>query len=130
MARNVTVNYGNNRVVKGLFQHTACVEAGDSGGANMSGDYAQGITSGAALISGECLEKHGQQNESYANRSVRRCPLAAPHWYWVSDPRREPGVDGGLVPRWGSPRTATTVVGCELPHRVTFKDCRHRTAVW
>jgi hypothetical protein len=62
----VTVNYGNNRVVKGLFQHTACVQAGDSGGANMSGDYAQGITSGAALVDGQCLEKSGQTNESYS----------------------------------------------------------------
>ena len=66
VAKNVTVNYGNNRVVKGLFQHTACVEAGDSGGANMTGNYAQGITSGAALISGQCLEKYGQENESYS----------------------------------------------------------------
>lgn len=66
VARNVTVNYGNNKVVKGLFTHTACVEAGDSGGANMTGDYAQGITSGAALISGQCMDKHGQSNESYS----------------------------------------------------------------
>jgi hypothetical protein len=66
VARNVTVNYGNNRVVRGLFQHTACVEAGDSGGASMTGNYAQGITSGAALIDGQCLEKYGQANESYA----------------------------------------------------------------
>ncbi|MEV0791731.1 S1 family peptidase [Kribbella sp. NPDC050459] len=66
VARNVTVNYGNNRVVRGLFQHTACVEAGDSGGASMTGNYAQGITSGAALIDGKCLEKYGQTNESYA----------------------------------------------------------------
>ncbi|TCC11135.1 S1 family peptidase [Kribbella soli] len=66
VARNVTVNYGNNRVVRGLFQHTACVESGDSGGASMTGNYAQGITSGAALIDGQCLEKHGQTNESYA----------------------------------------------------------------
>jgi streptogrisin C len=66
VARNVTVNYGNNRVVRGLFQHTACVESGDSGGANMTGNYAQGITSGAALIDGQCLEKYGQTNESYA----------------------------------------------------------------
>ncbi|MEV5962879.1 S1 family peptidase [Kribbella sp. NPDC051952] len=66
VARNVTVNYGSNRVVRGLFQHTACVEAGDSGGANMTGDYAQGITSGGALINGQCLEKSGQTNESYA----------------------------------------------------------------
>jgi hypothetical protein len=66
VARNVTVNYGSNKVVRGLFQHTACVEAGDSGGANMTGNYAQGITSGAALINGQCLEKYGQTNESYA----------------------------------------------------------------
>ena len=66
VARNVTVNYGSNKIVKGLFQHTACVEAGDSGGANMTGNYAQGITSGAALINGQCLEKTGQTNESYA----------------------------------------------------------------
>jgi len=66
VARNVTVNYGSNKVVRGLFQHSACVEAGDSGGANMTGNYAQGITSGAALINGQCLEKYGQTNESYA----------------------------------------------------------------
>jgi streptogrisin C len=66
VARNVTVNYGNNRIVRGLFQHTACVEAGDSGGANMTGNYAQGITSGAALIDGQCMEKTGRTNESYA----------------------------------------------------------------
>ena len=66
VARNVTVNYGNNRIVRGLFQHTACVEAGDSGGANMTGNYAQGITSGAALLNGQCLEKSGQTNESYS----------------------------------------------------------------
>ncbi|NIK56134.1 S1 family peptidase [Kribbella shirazensis] len=66
VARNVTVNYGNNRVVRGLFQHTACVETGDSGGANMTGGYAQGITSGAALIDGQCMEKHGRTNESYS----------------------------------------------------------------
>jgi streptogrisin C len=66
VARDVTVNYGSNRVVKGLFEHTACVEAGDSGGANMTGNYAQGITSGAALINGQCLEKSGRQNESYS----------------------------------------------------------------
>lgn len=66
VARNVTVNYGNNKVVKGLYQHTACVQSGDSGGANMTRNYAQGITSGAALIDGQCLENYGQQNESYS----------------------------------------------------------------
>lgn len=66
VARNVTVNYGNNRVVKGLYQHTACVESGDSGGANLTRNHAQGITSGAALIDGQCLQKHGERNESYS----------------------------------------------------------------
>jgi streptogrisin C len=66
VARNVTVNYGDNRIVRGLFQHTACVEGGDSGGANMTGNYARGITSGAALINGQCLEKYGETNESYS----------------------------------------------------------------
>ncbi|WP_405062476.1 S1 family peptidase [Kribbella sp. NBC_01505] len=71
VANNVTVNYGNNRVVRGLFQHTACVESGDSGGANMTGNYAQGITSGAALIDGKCLDKSNRTNESYSQ------PIAA-----------------------------------------------------
>ncbi|MFF1815846.1 S1 family peptidase [Kribbella sp. NPDC058245] len=66
VANNVTVNYGNNKIVRGLFQHTACVESGDSGGANMTGNYAQGITSGAALIDGKCLDKYNRSNESYS----------------------------------------------------------------
>ncbi|MDX6291476.1 MAG: hypothetical protein QOH50_551 [Kribbellaceae bacterium] len=66
VAKNVTVNYGDGKVVKGLVQHTACVEGGDSGGPNMTGNYAQGITSGAALISGLCMQKYGQTNESYS----------------------------------------------------------------
>lgn len=66
VAKNVTVNYGDNKIVKGLYQHTACVQTGDSGGANLTGGYALGITSGAALISGECLQKRGQTNESYS----------------------------------------------------------------
>jgi hypothetical protein len=66
VAKNVTVNYGDGKVVKGLVQHTACVEGGDSGGPNMTGNYAQGITSGAALLSGLCMQKYGQTNESYS----------------------------------------------------------------
>ncbi|GAA0579646.1 S1 family peptidase [Kribbella sandramycini] len=66
VARNVTVNYGNNKVVRGLFQHTACVRSGDSGGATMTGNWAQGITSGAALIDGKCLDQYDRANESYA----------------------------------------------------------------
>ncbi|MFC0626964.1 S1 family peptidase [Kribbella deserti] len=66
VARNVSVNYGGGEVVSGLYEHTACVEGGDSGGANLSGNYAQGVTSGAGLIGGLCLEKYGQQNESFS----------------------------------------------------------------
>ncbi|MGC4937553.1 S1 family peptidase [Kribbella sp. DT2] len=66
VAKNVTVNYGDNKIVKGLYQHTACVRTGDSGGPNLTGAYALGITSGAALIRGECLQKSGRSNESYS----------------------------------------------------------------
>jgi alpha-lytic protease prodomain-containing protein len=62
-ARNVSVNYGD-ELVTGLYEHTACVEGGDSGGPNLSGNLAQGVTSGAALIGGLCLQKHGRRNES------------------------------------------------------------------
>lgn len=62
-ARNVSVNYGDG-FVSGLFEHTACVEGGDSGGPNLTGQLAQGLTSGAATIGGLCLQKYGQPNES------------------------------------------------------------------
>lgn len=66
VAKNVSVNYGGGEVVYGLYEHTACVEGGDSGGANLSGNYAQGVTSGAGLVGGLCLQKYGQQNESFS----------------------------------------------------------------
>ncbi|MCU4746006.1 MULTISPECIES: S1 family peptidase [Streptomyces] len=47
-AKNVTVNYGNGNVVYGMTNSTACAEGGDSGGSFISGDQAQGVTSGAA----------------------------------------------------------------------------------
>ncbi|WP_030753049.1 alpha-lytic protease prodomain-containing protein [Streptomyces sp. NRRL F-5135] len=49
--KNVTVNYGNGQLVYQLTQTSACAEPGDSGGAYISGDQAQGVTSGA---SGNC----------------------------------------------------------------------------
>lgn len=49
-AKNVTVNYSGS-LVYGLTQTTACAEGGDSGGAWMSGNQAQGVTSGG---SGNC----------------------------------------------------------------------------
>lgn len=64
-ARNVSVNYGDG-FVSGLFEHTACVEEGDSGGPVMAGNLAQGVISGAANLNGKCMEKYGQQNDSLA----------------------------------------------------------------
>ncbi|MFY0524759.1 ricin-type beta-trefoil lectin domain protein [Archangium gephyra] len=46
-AKNVTVNYPQGAVY-GLTQSNACCEGGDSGGAWLSGDQAQGVTSGGA----------------------------------------------------------------------------------
>ncbi|GAA1840387.1 ricin-type beta-trefoil lectin domain protein [Asanoa iriomotensis] len=49
-AKNVTVNYSG-QLVYGLTSTTACAEGGDSGGAWLWGDQAQGVTSGG---SGNC----------------------------------------------------------------------------
>lgn len=67
---NNSVNYGGGDIVKGLVKNNACVQQGDSGGSNISGNLAQGITSGGGLYqdpSGNlvCGEKVGQPNESY-----------------------------------------------------------------
>lgn len=66
---NNTVNYGGGDIVSGLTKHSACVEQGDSGGANMSGNQAQGVSSGGSLYQSGgrlvCGAKVGQPNESY-----------------------------------------------------------------
>ncbi|WP_224243560.1 S1 family peptidase [Hyalangium gracile] len=49
-AKNVTVNYAQGAVY-GMTQSNACCEGGDSGGSWLSGDQAQGVTSGG---SGNC----------------------------------------------------------------------------
>jgi streptogrisin C len=49
-AKNVTVNYAQGAVY-GLTQSNACAQGGDSGGAWISGNQAQGVTSGG---SGNC----------------------------------------------------------------------------
>jgi streptogrisin C len=49
-AKNVTVNYPEGTVT-GLTQTDVCAEGGDSGGSWLSGDQAQGVTSGG---SGDC----------------------------------------------------------------------------
>jgi streptogrisin C len=68
-AYNQTVNYGGGDIVSGLVRHSACVEQGDSGGSNMSGNYAQGVSSGGQLYwNGSryvCGAKVGQPNVSF-----------------------------------------------------------------
>ncbi|WP_225872993.1 ricin-type beta-trefoil lectin domain protein [Cellulosimicrobium composti] len=43
--KNITVNYGNGDI-PGLVRGSACAEGGDSGGSVISGNQAQGVTSG------------------------------------------------------------------------------------
>lgn len=68
-AKNRSVSYGSDGTVTGLTVYNACVEGGDSGGSNISGTQAQGVTSGAGMYkSGDrnvCGDKVGQPNESY-----------------------------------------------------------------
>jgi streptogrisin C len=68
-AYNQTVNYGGGDIVSGLVRHSACVEQGDSGGSNITGNSAQGISSGGQLYqSGSglvCGQRVGQPNVSF-----------------------------------------------------------------
>lgn len=67
-ALNQTVVYTGGYTLYGLVRHNACVQGGDSGGANISaGAYALGVTSGASttISGGLCLSKAGGQNVSW-----------------------------------------------------------------
>jgi streptogrisin C len=50
-------------------RHSACVEPGDSGGSNMSGNFAQGVSSGGQLYQSGgrlvCGQKVGRPNVSF-----------------------------------------------------------------
>jgi hypothetical protein len=46
LAKNETVNYGNGRLFYGATKTSVCAEGGDSGGSFITGDQAQGVTSG------------------------------------------------------------------------------------
>ncbi|MEV5977751.1 S1 family peptidase [Streptomyces sp. NPDC052114] len=46
LAKNETVNYSDGTVVHQLTKTSVCAEGGDSGGSFISGDQAQGVTSG------------------------------------------------------------------------------------
>ena len=71
--KNQTVTYTGGKTVHGLTRHSACVEPGDSGGSNVStlfGYRAEGVTSGASMItdsSGKkrCLARYGLPNISW-----------------------------------------------------------------
>ncbi|MGO1974384.1 MAG: S1 family peptidase [Propionibacteriaceae bacterium] len=70
VAEDQSVNYGNGDIVEGLVQHNACVEQGDSGGSNIAGDQAQGMSSGGQLFTDEsgelvCGERVGEENVSF-----------------------------------------------------------------
>lgn len=47
--KDQTVSYGGTQTVYGLTRHSACVEQGDSGGSNFTGNSAEGVSSGAQL---------------------------------------------------------------------------------
>ena len=72
-AVNQTVTYTGGKVIYGLVRHNACVEGGDSGGANISvGNYALGVAGGAGRDrrrtgpnTGKCLSKSGGANVSW-----------------------------------------------------------------
>jgi streptogrisin C len=70
--KDETVVYDGVDTVRGLTRHDACVEKGDSGGANVSVSHvysAEGVTSGARMRSDgsrpRCLSAFGQQNVSW-----------------------------------------------------------------
>jgi hypothetical protein len=69
-AVNETVRFDDGNVIYGLVRHNACVEGGDSGGANISayfytGYYALGVTSGARTRYERCLGTFGEPNVSW-----------------------------------------------------------------
>jgi streptogrisin C len=68
-AKDETVQYdGVASPVYGLTRHSACVEPGDSGGANVAALSVwspEGVTSGAQLFFGSCLSKWGLTNVSW-----------------------------------------------------------------
>ena len=71
-AYNQTVNYGGGDIVSGLVRHSACVEQGDSGGSNITGNFAQGVSSG-----GQLYQSGGEPGLRRAGRPAERQLLPA-----------------------------------------------------
>jgi len=71
--KNQTVTYTGGKTVHGLTRHSACVEPGDSGGSNVStifGYRAEGVTSGASMVTDSagkkrCLGRYGLPSISW-----------------------------------------------------------------
>lgn len=62
---DVTVNYQGGTSVSGLARASVCTEGGDSGGAYISGDQAQGVTSGGP-VGVDCGFNQGANAGSYS----------------------------------------------------------------
>jgi streptogrisin C len=70
LALNETVVLAGGFVVHDLTRHAACAEPGDSGGPNLTqfmfgSVLAQGTSTAASLLNGQCLAKSGQGNQSW-----------------------------------------------------------------
>lgn len=80
-----TVTYVGGLTVYGLKRHSACVELGDSGGANFavtSSYTAEGVTSGAILYGSnyQCGQDVGQPNTSWYYPIVSSLPYYGPKY--------------------------------------------------
>lgn len=67
-AKDETVTYSGGQTVYGMTRHSACVEPGDSGGANVAALSVwspEGVTSGAQLLLNRCLSVYGFTNVSW-----------------------------------------------------------------
>ncbi|WP_233600824.1 MULTISPECIES: S1 family peptidase [Micromonospora] len=94
-ARNATVNYPEGTVT-GLTRTNVCAEPGDSGGAWLSGDQAQGVTSGG---SGDCT-RGGVTFFQPVNEILRRNNLTLV----TANGRSAPGGDEATAVRDGRRR--------------------------
>ena len=82
------MTYTGGKTVNGLTRHNACVEPGDSGGANVSmlgGFHAEGVTSGASMITDSagkkrCRAKFGLRTSPGTSRSPTRLAYYGPKY--------------------------------------------------
>lgn len=92
-AKNATVNYPEGTVT-GLTRTDVCAEPGDSGGAWLSGDQAQGVTSGG---SGDCTQG-GVTFFQPVNEILQRNNLTLVTANGQADPAEPPAGGGATAP--------------------------------